>query len=88
MRAGFQIKGESKNTLRFHDDGTFSYRLDGKWKHRVSEIPWSALQKMPYRLRSKVWYAEHKEQRCIVNNIPILPLLVGECNNTPILKSF
>jgi hypothetical protein len=66
MRFFLYTPASNNNTIVFHDDGTFSYRLDGKWIRRVAKITWTHASKLPNHLRAKLWYEETRRGSEIV----------------------
>jgi hypothetical protein len=56
----------SVNTLRFHDDGTLSYRINGKWTREVPAVDQTSYFKLPDKHRRKLIYTELKWGRSLI----------------------
>jgi hypothetical protein len=62
----------SRNLLRAHIDGTFSYRIAGHWTHHVGELPQSAyltLIRTDHRISEKIVMREFETGRpCVAGS--------------------
>jgi hypothetical protein len=62
----------SRNLLRAHTDGTFSYRINGRWTHRVGELSqpvYLTLIRTDHRISEKIVMREFKTGRpCVAGS--------------------